>query len=124
MTLRFSGAERLINLTNRTNYMKIIDIQKSINEKQALLLYFYNDSCAPCKVLRPKVQALVETAFPQMEFILINGEQYPDTAAEYGVFTSPTILAFFESKEFIRESKNMSISELHDKIDRIYKMIF
>jgi len=104
--------------------MEIIDIQKSINEKQALLLYFYNDSCAPCKVLRPKVQELVETEFPEMEFILINAENHPSVSAEFGVFASPTILVFFESKEYIRESKNISISELHNKIERIYSLLF
>jgi hypothetical protein len=70
------------------------------------------------------VQELVETEFPAMEFVLINTELYPVTAAEFGVFSSPTILAFFESKEYIRESKNISISELYDKIERFYKMIF
>jgi len=104
--------------------MKINEIQNVINEKQAILLYFYNDSCAPCKVLRPKVQQLIETEFPEMQFLLINAEEFAATAAEYGVFASPTILVFFESKEYIRESKNISISELYEKINRIYTMIF
>ncbi|MFA5972654.1 MAG: thioredoxin family protein [Lentimicrobiaceae bacterium] len=104
--------------------MEIIDIQNAIKENPAILLYFYNDSCAPCKVLRPKVQELVKNEFPEMDFLLINAEQYLTTAAEYGVFASPTILVFFEAKEYIRESKNISISELHSKIDRIYQMIF
>ncbi len=104
--------------------MEINDIQTIVKEKQAVLLYFYNDSCAPCKVLRPKVQELVETEFPEMEFVLINTELYLATAAEYGIFASPTLLVFFESKEYIRESKNISISELYEKINRIYKMIF
>lgn len=104
--------------------MEKADIQNYIAEKQAVLLYFYNDSCAPCKVLRPKVQELVESEFPQMEFKLINAEMFPATAAEYGVFSSPTILVFFESKEYIRESKNISISELYDKINRFYSMVF
>jgi len=104
--------------------MKLTDIQKYINVNQAVLLYFYNDSCAPCKVLRPKVQEMVETGFPEMKFMLINAEQFPATAASYGVFASPTIIVFFEAKEYIRESKNIAISELHDKIDRIYSMIF
>jgi hypothetical protein len=56
--------------------------------------------------------------------MLINAELFPATAASYGVFSSPTIIAFFEAKEYIRESKNISISELHDKIKRIYNMIF
>jgi thiol-disulfide isomerase/thioredoxin len=104
--------------------MEIIEIQNAIIDNQALMLYFYNDSCAPCKVLRPKVQELVKIEFPQMDFLFINAEQYLATAAEYGVFASPTILVFFEAKEYIRESKNISISELHDKIERIYNMVF
>ncbi len=104
--------------------MEIKDIQTLITDKTAVLLYFYNDSCAPCKVLRPKVMELIESDFPKIEFQLINAEKYPMTTAEYSVFSSPTILVFFEGKEYIRESKNISISELHDKIERYYRMVF
>lgn len=112
------------NQTDKLRNVNISDIQNFIKEHQSVLLYFYNDSCAPCKVLRPKVKELVETEFPEMDFLYLNAEEFPATAAEYGVFASPTILVFFESKEYIRESKNISISELYDKIDRIYKMIY
>ena len=104
--------------------METIDIQNLIDGKQAVLLYFYNDNCAPCKVLKPKVQQMVQEDFPNIEFSLINTEQEQAISAQFGVFSSPTLLIFFEGKEFIRESKNISISELHDKIDRIYKMVF
>ncbi|MFZ4547095.1 MAG: thioredoxin family protein [Bacteroidales bacterium] len=104
--------------------MEINDIQNLIASKTAILLYFYNDACAPCKVLRPKVQEMVDTDFPHLEFLLINTEIHSGTAAHYGVFASPTLLIFFEGKEYIRESKNISISELHDKIERIYRMVF
>ena len=104
--------------------MEIKDIQNLIDGKPAVLLYFFNDNCAPCKVLRPKVQKMAEADFPGIEFHLINAEQFAATSAQFGVFASPTILVFFEGKEYIRESKNISISELHDKIGRFYRMIF
>lgn len=104
--------------------MEINDIEKLVTEKTAVMLYFYNDNCSPCKVLRPKVQEMVMEDFPKLEFRLINAEQFPATSAQYGVFASPAILVFFEGKEYIRESKNISINELHDKIERIYNMIF
>ena len=104
--------------------MEINDIEKLVTEKTAVMLYFYNDNCAPCKVLRPKVQEMVMDDFSKLEFRLINAEQFPATSAQYGVFASPAILVFFEGKEYIRESKNISINELHDKIERIYNMIF
>lgn len=104
--------------------MEIKDIESLITEKTAVLLYFFNDNCAPCKILRPKIQELVQDEFPNIEFRLINAEQFPATSAQYGVFSSPTLLVYFEGKEYIRESKNISISELHDKIERIYRMVF
>jgi thioredoxin 1 len=104
--------------------MDIKVIESLVADNTAVLLYFYNDNCAPCKILRPKVQELVQDNFPMIEFRLINAEQHPVTSAQFGVFASPTLLVFFEGKEYIRESKNISISDLHDKIDRIYKMIF
>lgn len=104
--------------------MDINDIQSLITDKTAVLLYFYNDTCAPCLILRPKVQEMVKADFPRLDFRLINAEQFPATSAEYGVFASPTLLVFFEGKEYIRESKNISISELRDKIERIYNMVF
>ncbi len=104
--------------------MESIDIQNFIQENSAVLLYFYNDSCAPCKVLRPKVKELVETDFPKIMFRLIHADQYAAASAHYGVFASPTLIVFFEGKEYIRESKNISISELHDKIERIYNLLF
>ncbi len=104
--------------------MDIQEIEKLITANAAVLLYFYNDNCATCKILRPKVQELISTNFPEIEFRLINAEQYPATSAQYGVFASPTLLVFFEEKEYIRESKNISIRELHDKIDRIYRLSF
>ena len=104
--------------------MEIQDIEQLITEKAAVLLYFYNDNCAPCKILRPKVQELVQDNFPNIEFRLINAEQFPATSAQFGIFASPALLVFFEGKEYIRESKNISIGELNDKIERIYNMIF
>ncbi|MDO9258107.1 MAG: thioredoxin family protein [Bacteroidales bacterium] len=104
--------------------MDIKDIESLVADNTAVLLYFYNDNCAPCKILRPKVQELVQDNFPRIEFRLINAEQHPALSAQHGVFASPTLIVFFEGKEYIRESKNISISELHDKIERIYNMIF
>ena len=104
--------------------MEISEIQSLISDKTIVLLYFFNDNCAPFKVLRPKVQEMVTEDFPNIEFRLINAEQYPSTSAEYDVFASPTLLVYIEGKEYIRESKNISVSELHDKIERYYNMVF
>lgn len=104
--------------------METQKLLKLIGEKTAVLAYFYNDNCAPCTILRPKVKEMVETRFPNIEFILVHAEKAPETSAHFGIFAAPTLLVFFEGKEYIRESKNISISELQAKIERYYNMIF
>jgi thioredoxin 1 len=104
--------------------MDLIEIQNSIKVNVAFMLYFYNDNCAPCMALRPKVKQLLETEFPKIEARFIHAEQFPETASHLGIYAAPTLLVFFEGKEYIRESKNISINELKDKISRYYLMVF
>lgn len=101
-----------------------INIAEDIKGKTAVMLYFKNDHCAPCIVLRPKVQELIKTEFPKMELIIVDSVQNPTLTGEYHVFANPTLLVFFEGKEYIRKSKYVSIPELQEEISRLYKMIF
>ncbi|MBW6489767.1 MAG: thioredoxin family protein [Lentimicrobium sp.] len=90
----------------------------------ALLLYFYNDSCAPCVALRPKVEAMMSEEFPLMKYSYINAALFPELSASNGVFASPTIVVMFDGKESFRVSKYVSIGELSDRIKRYYDLIF
>ena len=59
-----------------------------------------------------------------MNLVLINSEEHPETTGSFGVFANPTIIVFFEGKEFRRYSKYISINELGGDIERIYEMVF
>lgn len=99
-------------------------LQELINTNKGVLVYFYNDNCAPCISLRPKVQAMVDEDFPLLQLVFIDLMKYPGLPARFGVFSSPSLLVFFEGKEFIRESKYVSMEALQDKIERYYVMVF
>jgi thioredoxin-like negative regulator of GroEL len=104
-----------------------ITVQSLTNETQihaAILLYFYSNQCAPCISLRPKVEELVASEFPEMELQLIDSQNYPEVTASFGVFTFPTLVIFFEGKEFQRYSKYVSLSQLSEAISRPYNMLF
>jgi len=38
-------------------------LKNNIEKEKALMVYFFNDECAPCISLRPKVKRLIEDAF-------------------------------------------------------------
>lgn len=90
----------------------------------AVMIYFYSPSCSACQSLRPKVTEMSLAHFPKMELFEINASDHPALTAEASVFTAPTILVFFEGKEYLRESKYISIDQLKDKISRYYDMLF
>ena len=95
-----------------------------IEKESAVLLYFYSDSCAPCLSLRPKVVELICDSFPEIKIAFINGENAPEIPAKYTAFSFPTLLVFFEGKEYIRESKYVAIPQLAAAISRPYKLLF
>ncbi len=100
------------------------ELDKSINSNEAVLIYFYNDQCAPCIALRPKVEKMIEQEFNKMKLIFINAGQYPELSAGSGVYASPTIIAYFAGKESFRVSKYISIPELGERISRYYNLLF
>lgn len=107
---------------NELNELK--QVQETIHKETGVMVYFYNDDCPPCISLRPKVESLIQEQFPEMKLIWVNSKSSPEIPASYGVFANPTILVFFEGKEFRRFSKYVSVAELKDAVDRYYKMIF
>lgn len=100
------------------------ELQGALGSSGAILVYFYNDACAPCVALRPKVQEMMDKNYKKMDLLFINSAQFPELSAHYGVFASPTIIVFFEGRENFRVSKYVSIQELISKIGRYYSMLF
>ncbi|MGE0018189.1 MAG: thioredoxin family protein [Draconibacterium sp.] len=93
-------------------------------EEPALLAYFSTETCNVCKVLKPKVAELIQASFPKVKTVYIQTDKLPEVAAQNQVFAVPTLMVYFEGREYIRKSRNIGIGELEREIDRPYSMIF
>lgn len=93
-------------------------------EEPALLAYFSTEACNVCKVLKPKVAELIQTEFPKIKLVYIKTDNLPEVAAQNQVFAVPTILIYFDGREYIRKSRNIGIGELQREIERPYSMFF
>ena len=91
---------------------------------EAVLLYFSTPQCNVCKILKPKLVELISDEFPEIKMGYINSELLPEVAAQQRIFTVPTIVVFLDGKEFIRKSRNISLSEFQREIKRPYSMYF
>ncbi len=67
---------------------------------------------------------MLDQNFPLINFAYVNCEMSKELAAQQNIFSVPTILFFFEGKEFIRKARYVNLDELEDELNRIYSMIF
>ncbi|MCE4563387.1 thioredoxin family protein [Maribellus sp. CM-23] len=104
--------------------VKSLEEFNQLKEEAALLAYFSTEACSVCKVLKPKVEAMVSAEFPQIKLAYIKSEVLPEVAAQNQVFTAPTILVFFDGREYIRKSRNVGVGELQEAIARPYELMF
>ncbi len=100
------------------------EFNKLRGAENALLVYFSTETCSVCKVIKPKVAELIQTIFPRIKLIYVKTDILPEVAAQNRVFTVPTILVYFEGKEYIRKSRNIGIGELENEIERPYSLVF
>ena len=99
-------------------------LEEMTGTERGLLIYFSNDMCSVCKVLKPKVSKLLKEQFPLMRCVFVDTDKSPLLAGQHRVFTIPTILLFFEGREQTRFSRNISLHQLEEAVSRPYSIIF
>ncbi len=93
-------------------------------KESALILYFTSPECSVCKVLKPKISEMVSKKFPLIRLEFIDVTAHKALAGQFGIFTVPVLLVFFEGKEFFRKVRNISVHELEKTLERPYRLFF
>ncbi|MCB1874438.1 MAG: thioredoxin family protein [Chromatiales bacterium] len=100
------------------------DFHVRLREQAGVLAYFSTQSCNVCKSLKPKIGELIERQFPQMSTVYVDCELSPAIAGQYQVFAVPTILGFFDGREWLRKGRAVSMAELAAELKRPYDLLF
>ncbi|WP_027001323.1 thioredoxin [Hugenholtzia roseola] len=79
-----------------------------------VLVDFYADWCAPCRMMQPVLQDLAEKMGEQVKIVKINVDKNPSAAAAYGVRGIPTFVLFKEGKIINRKSGYMPLPEVEN----------
>ena len=103
---------------------ELAQLRQQLGENPALLVYFGAPDCAVCQALRPKVETLIREEWPHFVYRYLDCRAMPEVAAQFGVFTVPTVIAFFEGREGIRQARNFSLQELREGLNRPYNLLF
>lgn len=98
-------------------------VQNSINTGNPVLIYFSGENCSVCKVLKPKIEEEISKNFPLFDLLEVQTDIHKEITSHFTVFSIPTMLVFFDKKEFFRRGRNMSVSMLMEEIKRPYNLM-
>ncbi|HIP52746.1 MAG TPA: thioredoxin [Chromatiales bacterium] len=100
------------------------DLEWIIAEQPATAVYFTGPQCGVCEVLKPKIAEMIRRRFPRLGLYVVDSSEHADISAAHGVFSVPALLIFFDGREWLRKSRNLSMTRLEEEIRRPYQMIF
>lgn len=98
-------------------------IKSTIIENKMVILYFSNEVCGACKVIRNKVEKILKY-YPEVKCINIDGEKQLEMASINNVFSFPLLILYVNGKETIRVGRNIDFLELEKSIKRYYDILF
>ena len=101
----------------------IENIEQTIKENLAVMLYFSAPTCNVCHALKPKLLTAINENFKVFEIMSIDTSIDQEIAAHFSVFAIPTVLVFLDGKEFLRKSRHMSVDEVIREIKRPYEIM-
>jgi thiol-disulfide isomerase/thioredoxin len=104
---------------------KIVDIEQlkeKMQHQSLTLLFIKTANCGVCDAVLAQTEELLKK-FPRIESALVSLEDTPKVAAEYLVFTAPTLILFAEGKEVLRESRFVAFEKFEHDIQRWYDLM-
>ena len=98
-------------------------LEDKLRKSPLLVAYFSQEDCQVCKVLKPKVEHLVDS-YKGIEFLYIDIKSYPALSGQHLVFSIPTIIVFVSGKEHTRFSRHFSMDDLNALLGKLHDMVF
>ena len=92
-----------------------------LGSDKPVLVDFWAEWCAPCRMLAPTVAAVAEQYGETASVVKLNVDDNPSTAQRYGIKGIPTLILFREGKEVERvvgATSKESISRMVEKYVR------
>ena len=102
---------------------KLVQLQDSINTGEPVLIYFSGENCSVCKVLKPKIEEQIKKNFPKFEMYEVKTDLYKELTSHFTVFSIPTILVYFDTHEYKRYGRYISIAMFIEELKRPYTLM-
>jgi len=98
---------------------------ETIKEKEtAFAIYISDNTCNVGENVGPKLKKLLTDNFPKLRLYQAYMSDSLELTGQLSIFAVPTLLVYFEGKQYIQKSRAFSLIELEHEISRYYKMVF
>ena len=98
----------------------INEMDKIVKEGGFTLLYLSRPGCGVCTALKPKINEMFRTTYPDISLNQMDMDEIQESAGHYSVFTIPAIIIWADGKEIMREARNISVFKIKKDLKRIY----
>ena len=99
------------------------DFTSFIQTNPMCAVYYSAPDCNVCKVLKPKLFAMLSAEFPKIAIAEVDCEATPELSSQQSVFTIPTMIVYIEGKEHLRKARSFSPSLVADELRRPYSLL-
>src|ERR1043166_9630841 len=92
--------------------------QDVLGAQQPVLVDFWAEWCAPCRMIAPTVEAVAEKYAGRARVVKVNVDDNPNVSQKYGIKGIPTLILFRNGKEeerIVGATSKEAISRLFDK---------
>ncbi len=95
--------------------------EKVLSSKLPVLVDFYADWCAPCKMVAPVVEQVAKEYAGRLKVCKVNVDESPVAASSYQVMSIPTLIIFRDGAPVSSVVGAVSFEALAQKIDEVLR---
>jgi len=101
---------------------EITDIEKlaELKSSDAVFILFGGKQCNVCHVLRPQLENMLESHYPDITSAYIDCEVSSEICAQHSVFTLPVVQFYIEGKKATEFARSFSIEQVKQSMQRSY----
>ncbi|MXO80326.1 thioredoxin [Paenibacillus sp. OT2-17] len=109
----------MINVQEITS---VNEIDTFIQNNRLSMLYVSQEDCNVCHAIYPKLKELLNN-YPEIKLAHIDAGQVEAVAGKLLIFTVPTIILFFDQKEYLREGRFVQFEQLEARLEQLYNAV-
>ena len=94
--------------------------QEVLESDIPVLVDYWATWCGPCRMMTPVIEALAEEYAGKAKIGKVNTEECPQTTAEFGIVSIPTIILYKDGKPVDQIIGAVSQEVIAEKLDAIF----